>query len=269
MEQLISRFEALPFVRRVQIHEGVQANDQRVVRFPDGATSLLLRVAAEGATSLHVAGPRTGAWSKMLPPAHLLCHVEFGLGWAQLVLGVSPRELVDRVVPLDELWGTAAHKLSGQVSALAASRDCVAQLGAGLIEQAQRSRATGSAVLGRRAIRLVEQGRGRKPVHAIAAQLQITPRHLRRVFAELVGITPKEYSRMVRLQHALRSMQEGWSLARTASASGYYDHAHLVAEVRALTGLTPRQLAHTIGPGDTSCPPSELLTVSARPPYSK
>jgi AraC-like DNA-binding protein len=81
-------------------------------------------------------------------------------------------------------------------------------------------------------------------VTAVASELGVSERHLRRVFRETVGVSPKTFSRLVRFQYALRAARENGhrSWADIAAESGYYDQAHLIAEFRELTGVTPKAL---------------------------
>lgn len=61
------------------------------------------------------------------------------------------------------------------------------------------------------------------------------------LFREAVGLTPKRYCRVLRLQHVLsrlRSAQEP-DLAALAAQGGYSDQAHFTHEFREIAGLTP------------------------------
>lgn len=60
----------------------------------------------------------------------------------------------------------------------------------------------------------------------------------------MVGLSPKRMARLVRFDHAaaLLSRPATGGLAGVAAAAGYYDQSHFTNDVRAFTGLTPRQL---------------------------
>jgi transcriptional regulator GlxA family with amidase domain len=81
-------------------------------------------------------------------------------------------------------------------------------------------------------------------VHAVAVELGVSERHLRRVFREYVGVGPKTFARLIRFHRALGAARAGrhagW--AGIAAAAGYYDQAHLIAEFRAIAGVTPQAL---------------------------
>jgi AraC-like DNA-binding protein len=64
------------------------------------------------------------------------------------------------------------------------------------------------------------------------------------VFRETVGVSPKAFAQLARFHRALRTAREDVhaSWASIAAAAGYYDQAHLIAEFRAIAGVTPRAL---------------------------
>jgi AraC-like DNA-binding protein len=102
-----------------------------------------------------------------------------------------------------------------------------------------------SARLARRAARLLEEHGAR--VEGVAERLGVTARHLRRAFAENIGIGPKGFARSARLQKAVRLAKASNDWGRIAADAGYYDQAHLIADFRALVGLTPGAYAKRAG----------------------
>jgi methylphosphotriester-DNA--protein-cysteine methyltransferase len=76
-----------------------------------------------------------------------------------------------------------------------------------------------------------------------AAALGVTGRHLRRIVLAEVGLGPKVYQQVVRLQRFVRAVDAGTPLAAAAAAAGYADQPHLARDVRRFAGLTPALLA--------------------------
>jgi AraC-like DNA-binding protein len=78
----------------------------------------------------------------------------------------------------------------------------------------------------------------------VANDLGVSERHLRRVFRETVGVSPKAFAKITRFRRAVCAARDDayprW--ASIAVATGYYDQAHLIAEFRAIAGVTPRTL---------------------------
>ena len=77
-------------------------------------------------------------------------------------------------------------------------------------------------------------------VEALADLVHASPRHLGRIFAEVVGVAPKRALAILRLRRALRlARSRAFSWARVAAEAGYADQSHLGREFRALLGQSP------------------------------
>lgn len=88
----------------------------------------------------------------------------------------------------------------------------------------------------------VFDARGAVDVASLARHSGAHARTLGRLFEQAVGLSPKRFARIVRLQAALRALPESDNWARVAVDLGYHDQAHFIHDVRELFGATPRQL---------------------------
>jgi transcriptional regulator GlxA family with amidase domain len=79
-------------------------------------------------------------------------------------------------------------------------------------------------------------------VDQLARELALSERQLRRRFAAAVGISPKRYARTMRIRRAIALARPHRSWAAIATAAGFYDQAHMIAEFRAVAGATPEAL---------------------------
>lgn len=72
--------------------------------------------------------------------------------------------------------------------------------------------------------------------------LGISPRHLRRVFHNYVGCSPKAFSNIVRFQNILRIRPSLDTLKQSTSFYdlGYYDQSHFIKEFKNFYGMTPK-----------------------------
>ncbi|EMK00902.1 MULTISPECIES: helix-turn-helix domain-containing protein [unclassified Leptospira] len=68
---------------------------------------------------------------------------------------------------------------------------------------------------------------------------QISSRHLRRLFSENIGLSPKEFAKILRFQTVLRQWKENGSLE---IVDGFYDQSHFIKDWKKFTGLTPSSL---------------------------
>ncbi|MET9342062.1 helix-turn-helix domain-containing protein [Nonomuraea sp. NPDC003804] len=204
------------------------------VREPDPAAVLAFRTTLDGRGDLMVLGPRTRA-SYLAPKELSRCvTVRLRPGRARAVLGVPVSELVDRIVPLRELWGTAADRLAEELAA--APGDEAAMVEAALLD---RLSACSTAELSRAA--LLQAAADRLPyarVPEVARDLGVSERHLRDLFTSGVGMPPKRFARLDRVRGVLaRAAAGGW--AALAADAGYYDQSHLTAEFRSVMGVSP------------------------------
>lgn len=164
------------------------------------------------------------------------------LGAPDAVLGVPASAIAGRIVALEDLWGAAATRRL--CARLAEARETVDA--ATILESAIAER----LALGDRRHARVElalaaaDGLASANVNVVAADLGVSERHLRRVFRETVGVSPKAFAKLTRFRRALGAARENAraSWASIAAAAGYYDQAHLIAEFRTIAGVTPPTL---------------------------
>lgn len=87
--------------------------------------------------------------------------------------------------------------------------------------------------------------KGRISICELAKRHFTTVRQLERNFKKHIGLSPKEYSNIIRFQNALimiKNPDKNRSLSEVAFECGYYDHSHLTNEIRRNTGLPPSEL---------------------------
>jgi AraC-like DNA-binding protein len=77
----------------------------------------------------------------------------------------------------------------------------------------------------------------RARVEALAGELGVSSRQLRRRCEAAVGYGPKQLARVLRLQRALAAARAGEELAAVAAGAGYADQAHFAHECRELAGV--------------------------------
>lgn len=232
-------FSIARFVEDVRLVSSIGDEHVAIDWLPNGRTSLVVRVPEEGRGDAYVVGPRTRAKLKRARGFVRVAAIRFKPGWSPSLFGVPATALTDQLVTLDELWGATAD---GVTADLVAARSVPAMLER--LSRAVAARAAfepTSARLARRAVQIFETTETR--VEAVAHQLGVTARHLRRAFTDSVGIGPKDFARGVRLQRAItasgRSTTARCDWAAIARGAGYYDQAHLIGDFRDLVGLTP------------------------------
>jgi AraC-like DNA-binding protein len=185
---------------------------------PDGCLDIIW-----SESTVFVAGPDTVAEVSAAPPGGRTFALRFAAGTGPAVLGVPADELTDRDVPLDDLWPAA------EVRRLAEAPDPMAALEAAALRRwREPDRAMVALAIG---------ARSGRPVAAIAAALDLSPRHLQRRCKTAFGYGPKMLARVLRLQRAVTLARSGSPFAEVSASSGYADQAHLSRDVKALAGV--------------------------------
>jgi AraC-like DNA-binding protein len=182
---------------------------------------------------------------------------------ARRLLGVPLSELGPLVTGLGELLGPAAERL---LDRLATAPDWASRFD--LLDTELSARAAAGAApppVAERAWRLLCASGGRIGVARLATELGCSRRYLSSRFAELTGVSPKTYGRIVRCRAAMRLLSvpaadgatppaplaDGTPPARLADGTppgrladvaarcGYFDEAHLARDFRLLVGVSP------------------------------
>jgi AraC-like DNA-binding protein len=203
---------------------------------PNGSSELVCEVGGD----VKVVGPQTGPTEELLAPGTTVVGVRLRPGASQAVLGLPTSELVDLVVPVEELWASAASSLSEQIAGSDALDKAAVTL-----ERAVFARLAGEAPpdpIVAEMVRRLSSG-PMSGVSSLASSLYLSERQLRRRCEAAVGLAPKALQRMLRFQRFLALAYErhhsSEHLAVLAAEAGYADQAHLTRESRRLAGHSP------------------------------
>lgn len=236
-----------PFVDRfwVRMPDGAEGEPTRLAApvaqgtpsliLPDGCIDVLIDVRTGAA---RVVGTMTRAVVDPIAARSALASVRFKPGAARAFLRVPAAELTDRVVAADELgcaWLGTPPAPEGSAPAV---RGVLAALERSLLERCA------AAALQREVREATRRlfGARAPTVDALARELGRSRQHLTRQFREHVGVGPKEFARVARLQRAIAAVQRSAApgLAAVALDLGYFDQAHMARDFNDLAGLTPR-----------------------------
>jgi len=191
---------------------------------------------------VYALGARQQVHRKLIRRGQRTVTARLHLGTHEAVLGIPASEISERIVALGDLWGDAAARLL--VARLAEARD--SSEAARILERAISERFAHAAArrVGARLALDAADRLARSNVTAVALDLGVSERHLRRVFNETFGLNPKAFAQLSRFRRALRVARSGNRLnwASIATTAGYYDQAHLIGEFRSISGVTPLAL---------------------------
>ena len=219
--------------------------DRPRVALPRPEVHVIVRFGSSvpGGIDVHALGVRQRAYRKLIRRGHRFVIARLRLGAHEAALGVPVAALANHHVTLDALWGERATRRL--LDGLADAPDLVGA--ATVLERAIAERLLPGRSRPRAGAQLAVAAAARlatAPVRDVADEMGVSERHLRRLFRETVGVSPKTFARLSRFQRALHAARsdDGARWAGIATAAGYYDQAHLIADFRALTGATPQAL---------------------------
>ncbi|NED98026.1 helix-turn-helix transcriptional regulator [Phytoactinopolyspora alkaliphila] len=151
--------------------------------------------------------------------------------------------LCEPVIGLDSLWGRAGAVLRERLLEQPSPETTLRTLERALLERVIRAD-TRHALSSGRPDPMIEHATAAlssgAAVRHVADQAGLTPSTFNRRFRSVVGVNPKPFARVQRLQRLLRTIdgdRSDWAAA--AADAGYFDQSHLINEFRALTGVTP------------------------------
>lgn len=185
-----------------------------------------------------LAGPTSRASVIEFEQGRAHVSVTFALGAAACFFA-PPLELArDQQIPLADVWGRPGASLREQLLGAATPQDALEVMEDVLLKQITGPLAPDPLVAA--AAGGLSAG---IPVGEVAAALGVLPRTLRRRFTAQVGLSPKRFARVQRLQRVVRDLdgqaQVHW--AAVAARHGFADQPHLAEEFRQLVGVTPTE----------------------------
>lgn len=228
--------------------ERAQRGAERVV--PDGCPELILHLGDPFARQVggrwlaqpraFLAGPLTKPWLLRAGRRVRTVGVRFRPGATPAAFPIRMRDACDRELPLAGLVG--ARRASALLRVVGAAPTRRARFRATedwlLRRVAEAKPRRGEA---RSAVQLVLAARGQRRVEDVARTLGWSRRRLERVFARDVGLRPKLFFRIVRLNAVLATLDAGERApaVELALEAGYFDQAHLLRDFRFLAGRGP------------------------------
>jgi AraC-like DNA-binding protein len=213
---------------------------------PDGCVDLLFDLGArslEGSSGASFIGPMTRALTLELPRGVDLLGVRFRPGGGSAFLATGLASLRDASPPLDDLWGARQGSLLAErLAETDHETERLRLVDRELLERLAFARAPHPKV--RAAVEALRRAPAGASIAGLSVRLGLGERQLQRLFLEHVGVGPTFFRRVMRLQTIVGALPEaaeqGW--ARLALDLGYADQAHLIRDVRALSGLSPTAL---------------------------
>jgi AraC-like DNA-binding protein len=159
---------------------------------------------------------------------------------AAAVLDVSPVELNNPLIALDEIWGAEAERLRSQLVEAESWDRRFALVHEGLAKRYRESHHVDPEIAD--AWRRILRTGGQVAVARLAQDYGWSRTRFWRRFKTQVGVSPKRAARIVRFDRALRMIGADADLAAVAGHCGYADQSHLNRDFLDFAATTPGEL---------------------------
>jgi AraC-like DNA-binding protein len=160
-----------------------------------------------------------------------------------LLVGANAASVTNNIVGLNEL---CSEDLNDQLLEAGGAQDTLALLTRFLANRFEKAKSRDLLV--EESLRLIHKEIGSVSVKCLREQLNISERHFERRFSQSVGVSPNFYIRVKRFNEAVRLMQRRHFSRFTdvAHALNYFDESHLIRDVKAFSGMTPKILSQKV-----------------------
>ncbi|MFA7445785.1 MAG: helix-turn-helix transcriptional regulator [Flavobacteriaceae bacterium] len=154
---------------------------------------------------------------------------------------VPIKEMENRAVSLVELFGEEGKNIESRILNTDSVSDRI-----NLVEDFLKSRLTNKEMIDhivKSTVETILTANGQLSVDELSRETNITRRQLERKFSSVIGLSPKQLSKTIRLQAVLKILlsKKFTNLTTLAHENEYYDQSHFIKDFKELTGFTPKE----------------------------
>ncbi|TCD01358.1 AraC family transcriptional regulator [Pedobacter psychroterrae] len=236
---------------RLEVPVEAQKEKQRIL--PDGCIELIFILGDDikRYTSEHefIIQPRAVVVGQITEPfiiqptgyVHCFAARFYPLGFANFV--TTPlKNLANKETPIGMLFGEEAAKELAQKMIGAANTDEQIKIIETFLLQKYEHKVTIDHIV-KSTVEALLATKGNTSIANLLKEDPTKRRQLERKFVELIGLSPKQLGKVIRLQSALKLLlnQQPEKLTRIAYESDYYDQAHFNRDFKEFTGINPKE----------------------------
>jgi AraC-like DNA-binding protein len=167
--------------------------------------------------------------------------IRFRRGMAYPFLQIPIHELDGQVIDADLVFGSRFGEIREQLLALPSPKAKFTLMEKYLVERANTFLTIPPVVSF--GIQHILQNPTTTQINLLADKTGYSHKHFLSLFTKYVGLTPKQFLRVMKFQQTLQSIEQtsvpNWS--QLALDCGYYDQAHFINDFRSFSGLTPNE----------------------------
>lgn len=150
------------------------------------------------------------------------------------------KEMENTPIALERLFGEEGLVLESKILAADGVEERIAIIESFLLNKLKSKELIDRVV--KSAIETIATANGQLSIDELSKHNNLNRRILSRKFSKTVGLSPKQLSKIVRLQASLKHLldQDYGKLSDLAYENEYFDQAHFIKDFKAFTGITPK-----------------------------
>lgn len=151
------------------------------------------------------------------------------------------KEMENKAVSLDKLFGKDGADIEDKILNAPSTLERIKLIEGFLLKRLTDAETVDNIV--KSTVEIILTANGQLSVDELSRQTNINRRQLERKFSSVIGLSPKQLSKTIRLQATLKMLlsNQFTSLTALAYENEYYDQAHFIKDFKELTGFTPRE----------------------------
>ena len=155
-------------------------------------------------------------------------------------LPISVSSLENKAVSLQKIFGAKGKIVEETVISATGNKQRIQLIEDFLMEMLTRPQAIDTIT--KACVKEIFASQGQAGMMELANKVNVNCRNMERRFAAAIGMSPKQLSKVVRLQAAIKMLGQKkiGSLTSLALENGYYDQAHFIKDFKEFTGVSPK-----------------------------
>ncbi|WP_158795516.1 DUF6597 domain-containing transcriptional factor [Pedobacter sp. L105] len=157
-------------------------------------------------------------------------------------LGIPANELIDKIIDLKTLFGSAGSEVTEQLQESQSLQQRI-KIIESFLTQLLKGHTLKIQPIVIASVDFIVNHQGLASVNQLVSYTGYSGKSIERKFMETIGIFPKQFSKIVRLNMYLKDLRDNKNkkILDMAYANGYYDHSHAYKDFKKITGVTQRQ----------------------------
>lgn len=158
----------------------------------------------------------------------------------QSFLSIPVSHLENKAVSLIEVFGAEGERLGNEVLSATHNYQRIQMIEAFLLAKLTQPKTVDNIT--KQCVDVIMRSGGQVAMNQLTNELNIHRRNMERKFMSIIGMSPKQLAKVVRLQATLKMLEQKkfTSLTSLAYENGYYDQAHFIKDFKEFTGISPK-----------------------------